>query len=84
MTSYLYEAVQVFITGSGSYLKGLSNDSDSLTPLDQSEIVCHLKQGCKMDCENCDNCEIANCDCEEIAISQITQFDFEKASQFRK
>ena len=41
-------------------------------------------QGCKMDCENCDNCEIANCDCEEIAISQITQFDCEKASQFRK
>jgi len=42
------------------------------------------RQSCKMDCENCDNCEIANCDCEEIAISQITQFDFEKASQFRK
>ena len=41
-------------------------------------------QSCKMDCENCDNCEIANCDCEEIAISQKTQFDFEKASQFRK
>ena len=31
-----------------------------------------------MDCENCDNCEIANCDCEEIAISQITQFGFER------
>ena len=29
-----------------------------------------------MNCENCDNCEIANCDCEEIAISQITQLNF--------
>ena len=35
-----------------------------------------LKQGCKMDCENCDNCEIANCDCEKNTISQITQFSF--------
>ena len=33
-------------------------------------------QGCKMDCENCDNCEIANCDCEKNTISQITQFSF--------
>ena len=40
---------------------------------------CKLKcdeQGCKMDCENCDNCEIANCDCEKNTISQITQFSF--------
>ena len=29
-----------------------------------------------MDCENCDYCEIANCDCEENTISQITQFSF--------
>jgi len=29
-----------------------------------------------MDCENCDNCEIANCDCEKNTISQITQFSF--------
>ena len=33
-------------------------------------------QSCKINCENCDNCEIANCDCEGIAISQITQFGF--------
>ena len=33
-------------------------------------------QSCKMDCENCDNCEIANCDCEKNTISQITQFSF--------
>ena len=33
-------------------------------------------QGCKMDCENCDNCEIVNCDCDKNTISQITQFDF--------
>ena len=33
-------------------------------------------QGCKTDCENCDNCEIANCDCEKNTISQITQFSF--------
>ena len=36
----------------------------------------HLVQGCKMDCENCDNCEIANCDCEKNTISQLTQFSF--------
>ena len=29
-----------------------------------------------MDCDNCDNCEIANCDCEQNTISQITQLDF--------
>ena len=28
-------------------------------------------QGCKMDCENCDNCE-----CEKNTISQLTQFIF--------
>ena len=33
-------------------------------------------QSCKMNCENCDKCEIANWDCEEIAISQITQLNF--------
>ena len=32
-----------------------------------------IRQGCKMDCENC---EIANCDCEKNTISQITQFSF--------
>ena len=52
-----------------------------------SDVTCirenskEFDQSCKMDCENC---EIANCDCEEIAISQITQFDFQKASHFRK
>jgi len=30
-----------------------------------------------MDCENWDNCEIANCDCEKNTISQLTQFDFQ-------
>ena len=35
-----------------------------------------MHQSCKIDCENCDNYEIANCVCEEIAISQITQFGF--------
>ena len=25
---------------------------------------------------DCDNCEIANCDCEQNTISQITQLDF--------
>ena len=29
-----------------------------------------------MNCENCDYCEIANCDCEKNTISQITQFSF--------
>ena len=48
MTSYLYEAVQVFITDSGSYLKRFSNDSDSLINQrsdlpDQSEVVFQLK-----------------------------------------
>ena len=38
------------------------------------------RQTCKIDCKNC---EIVNCDCEEIAISQITQFDFGKATLFR-
>ena len=33
-------------------------------------------QSCKMDCKNCDYCEIANCDCDKIAISQTTQFVF--------
>ena len=33
-------------------------------------------QSCKIDCENCDYCEIANCDCDEIAISQTTQSDY--------
>ena len=35
-----------------------------------------LEQSCKIDCENCDYCEIANCDCDQIAISQTTQSDF--------
>ena len=43
----------------------------------------HLLQGCKMDCENCDNCEIANCDCEKNTISQITQFSFLSAGRNR-
>ena len=29
-----------------------------------------------MDSKNCYNCEIGNCDCEEVAISQITQLNF--------
>ena len=29
-----------------------------------------------MNRENCDYCEIANCDCEKNTISQITQFSF--------
>ena len=29
-----------------------------------------------MDCEKLRICEIANCDCEKIAISQLTQFTF--------
>ena len=44
--------------------------------LDQTCVKSNGQQGCKMDCENCDNCEIANCDCEKNTISQITQFSF--------
>ena len=29
-----------------------------------------------MDCENCDYCKFANRDCDKIAISQTTQFNF--------
>ena len=52
-----------------------------LTPSGQIEFFdevekCETDQGCKMDCENCDYCEIANCDCEEIAISQTRQSGF--------
>ena len=43
-----------------------------------------IRQGCKMDCENCDNCEIANCDCEKNTISQITQFSFWSVDRNRK
>ena len=40
-------------------------------------------QGCKMDCEKLRICEIANCDCEKIAISQLTQFIFLSAGRNR-
>jgi len=42
-----------------------------------------LWQGCKMDCEKLRICEIANCDCEKIAISQLTQFIFLSARRNR-
>ena len=37
-----------------------------------------LWSGCKMDCENCDNCELR---LRKNAISQTTQFDFEPILQ---
>jgi hypothetical protein len=39
-------------------------------------IYTNWRQGCKMNCEKLRICEIANCDCEKIAISQLTQFTF--------
>ena len=48
-----------------------------------AEFLYHPRQGCKMDCEKLRFCEIANCDCEEIAISQLTQFIFLSASRNR-
>ena len=36
-----------------------------------------------MDCEKLRICEIANCDCEKIAISQLTQFIFLSAGRNR-
>ena len=41
-------------------------------------------QSCKIDCENCEYCEIANCDCEEIAISQTRQSGFLSGGRNRK
>ena len=42
----------------------------------QNRLNFKQNQSCKIDCENCDYCEIANCDCEEIAISQTRQSGF--------
>ena len=47
-------------------------------PMDEVDSKCRdfSSQGCKMDCEKLRICETANCDCEKIAISQLTKFIF--------